>query len=650
FVVWFVLIVRSWFRRGLVVRAKLVALIPSVSLFLLAQSAWPHSDTSEDIPYVQRALQRALETARSETETTWKNPSTEHHGVVIPHPAFEHADGRPCRKYERTIVFHGSVSTYEGTGCREPNGVWVSMNEIQVTLAPSTSLPRPIVSDTTLTAEAQRLLADLGYEPGPADGETRPDTRAAIEAFQRDKGLVVDGIVTSTLVAHLQAAVAVSDAAGVAASAETPEVPSTELIFSPTPSSMWPVVLALDGFDGAAAIYSDLLPRGFDMEGRVVGELESAIEKPWGLEGEVVSVPWSGDLDVTADAISDAKGFIQLLAEKARRENRPFVIIGHSWGSVLAYGALNELHHEGALGHGSVDQLITIGSPLNTESLKSAVREAAHIDDIRAIGPGIREWRNYYIACDVFSQHEISAEDVIDRELAYFGSNPLECHRAYYRDDGLRKAIGSDIKSGLEARRKILESQERFLASEDAAESIAPTEARPTVEPEVADVDVAEAAPLPHDTCLEYGREVMRTSPEDVRGPYFHAFDLLAKPDYELAEKAFRAFIKACPEDPRVSDAWYWLGETYYFRNDYESAARTFARGYEGYPDGGKAPNSVLKLGLSLAALDRTEDACITLGELSKRYPDAADNILRRGQRESERLGCAGTAPVPTEY
>ena len=97
FVVWFVKIVSSAFCGSLVVRANLVTLVVSAPLLLLAPPAWPHSDTSEDISYIRRALQRALETARSETETTWRNPLTEHHGVVIPRPAFEHADGRPYR-------------------------------------------------------------------------------------------------------------------------------------------------------------------------------------------------------------------------------------------------------------------------------------------------------------------------------------------------------------------------------------------------------------------------------------------------------------------------------------------------------------------------------------------------------------------------
>lgn len=46
---------------------------------------------------------------------------------------------------------------------------------------------------TTILQVQERLIA-LGYRPGPADGRDGPKTREAVRAFQRDKGLAVDGI------------------------------------------------------------------------------------------------------------------------------------------------------------------------------------------------------------------------------------------------------------------------------------------------------------------------------------------------------------------------------------------------------------------------------------------------------------------------
>jgi hypothetical protein len=56
--------------------------------------------------------------------------------------------------------------------------------------------------------EVQSLLAGLGYRPGPVDGIMGGKTRAAIEAFQRDQGLAVDGRIGASLITALSRAAA----------------------------------------------------------------------------------------------------------------------------------------------------------------------------------------------------------------------------------------------------------------------------------------------------------------------------------------------------------------------------------------------------------------------------------------------------------
>ncbi len=52
--------------------------------------------------------------------------------------------------------------------------------------------------------QAQTLLTELGYEPGPADGQMGHRTVAAIKAFQRREGLTADGRLTENLLTALQ--------------------------------------------------------------------------------------------------------------------------------------------------------------------------------------------------------------------------------------------------------------------------------------------------------------------------------------------------------------------------------------------------------------------------------------------------------------
>jgi tol-pal system protein YbgF len=122
---------------------------------------------------------------------------------------------------------------------------------------------------------------------------------------------------------------------------------------------------------------------------------------------------------------------------------------------------------------------------------------------------------------------------------------------------------------------------------------------------------------------------------------YQQAFGLLSQANYGEAELALRAFVAQNPQDALAGNAKYWLGETFYVRQDYQQAAITFAEAYQEYPGSGKAPDNLLKLGMSLSALGSKNDACGTFAELLKRYPQAAATVLQRAKQERLRLACS---------
>jgi tol-pal system protein YbgF len=121
---------------------------------------------------------------------------------------------------------------------------------------------------------------------------------------------------------------------------------------------------------------------------------------------------------------------------------------------------------------------------------------------------------------------------------------------------------------------------------------------------------------------------------------YNQAFALLRQANYPAAEEALKGFISDNPSSPLLGNAKYWLGETYYVRGDYQQAAVTFAEAYQQHPEGSKAPDNLLKLGMSLASLGSVEDACGTFSELLSRYPNAAPSIVRRVQIERQKHSC----------
>jgi tol-pal system protein YbgF len=121
---------------------------------------------------------------------------------------------------------------------------------------------------------------------------------------------------------------------------------------------------------------------------------------------------------------------------------------------------------------------------------------------------------------------------------------------------------------------------------------------------------------------------------------YQYAFGLLRQAKYADAEQALRTFIQLNPDHPLAGNANYWLGETYYVRSDFNQAALIFANGYQTYPKSGKAPDTLLKLGMSLAAMGQASDACVAFGELEVRYPGASDTVKQRLATERSKNGC----------
>ncbi len=175
-------------------------------------------------------------------------------------------------------------------------------------------------------------------------------------------------------------------------------------------------------------------------------------------------------------------------------------------------------------------------------------------------------------------------------------------------DTGQPRVLGTVSQADLEA----LRSQRVELASPAAQPGAQQGALEPGAQPA--------AAP---------GYALTGETPEEQ---YQHAFGLLSQANYGEAELALRAFVELNPKDALAGNAKYWLGETYYVRQDYQQAAVAFAEAYQEYPNSEKAPDNLLKLGMSLSALGSKPDACGTFVELLKRYPKAATTVIQRAK------------------
>jgi len=131
--------------------------------------------------------------------------------------------------------------------------------------------------------------------------------------------------------------------------------------------------------------------------------------------------------------------------------------------------------------------------------------------------------------------------------------------------------------------------------------------------------------------------------PRDAANPkqlYETAYGYLMQRDYGAAQAAFEDFLSRYPNDSLAGNAQYWLGEAHFVRGDYKSAAGAFLKGYQNYAGNARAADSLLRLAMSLDRMGQKDAACSSYAELSKRFPDAPENVKLSAREEQKRIGC----------
>ena len=109
---------------------------------------------------------------------------------------------------------------------------------------------------------------------------------------------------------------------------------------------------------------------------------------------------------------------------------------------------------------------------------------------------------------------------------------------------------------------------------------------------------------------------------------------------YPEAEAGFKAFLAANPAHRLSADAIFYIGETYLQRSRPREAAEQYLKVTTDYSKSSRAPESMVRLGQTLAALGNNEQACATLTEFGKRYPAASSSVKKLAERESAKDHC----------
>jgi len=125
-----------------------------------------------------------------------------------------------------------------------------------------------------------------------------------------------------------------------------------------------------------------------------------------------------------------------------------------------------------------------------------------------------------------------------------------------------------------------------------------------------------------------------------ARPEFDTAMNLLAKAEFDQARAAFRGFADSHPKDDLAPQALYWVGDIDYVKKDYPSAAHAFAEGIKKYPASARAPDSMLKLGQSLIAMNQKKEGCTALAALPSKYPAASKPVVAQAAAERKAALC----------
>ena len=149
--------------------------------------------------------------------------------------------------------------------------------------------------------------------------------------------------------------------------------------------------------------------------------------------------------------------------------------------------------------------------------------------------------------------------------------------------------------------------------------------ATPPGEVPVASADIDAPTTVPGDPAVEFAA-------------YNEAFQALKDGRYADSARRFQSFIDQYPNSELTSNAYYWLGESYYVTQDYQIAEQSFQTLLQRYPKSQKAPDALLKTGYSQYELKQWDQAEATLNQVVQTWPDSTAARLAQGRLRALKL------------
>jgi tetratricopeptide (TPR) repeat protein len=119
-----------------------------------------------------------------------------------------------------------------------------------------------------------------------------------------------------------------------------------------------------------------------------------------------------------------------------------------------------------------------------------------------------------------------------------------------------------------------------------------------------------------------------------------YALNMLEKGNYDMSERAFKLFIEKYPNDQKIGEVYFFLGESAYRQKNYKSATKNYLVSYRDYRHGKRRDESLYKLSLSLNYLGKKQEACEGLLIIMSESTTASKRLKETSRREINNMGC----------
>ena len=93
--------------------------------------------------------------------------------------------------------------------------------------------------------------------------------------------------------------------------------------------------------------------------------------------------------------------------------------------------------------------------------------------------------------------------------------------------------------------------------------------------------------------------------------------------DFGGAQESFARFTEQHGDHEQADEAWYWLGETHFVLAEFQEAADAYLASLQAARRGDRAPDALVRLAASLAAMGQTGEACNVLDSCDAEFPNA---------------------------